>query len=113
MQLITAQGYSALRVVNVYIGYTGDNTATERQQIRAALRAWSNGLAIGGTVYAARAPGVLASNVSITDVVEAVTSVDYVTRVALDTPANAANMITAADFELLQLGNIVLNNNTD
>ena len=113
MQLITAQGYSAMRVVNVYIGYSGDNTATERQQIRAALRAWSNGLAIGGTIYAARAPGVLASNVSITDVVAAVTSVDYVTRVALDTPANVANMITAADFELLQLGNLTLNNNVD
>ena len=113
MQLITAQGYSALRVVNVYIGYLGDNTATERQQIRAALRAWSNGLAIGGTVYAARAPGVLASNVSITDVVEAVTSVDYVTRVALDTPANVANTITAADFELLRLGAIICNNQTD
>jgi len=113
MQLITAQGYSALRVVNVYIGYVGDNTATERQQIRAALRAWSSGLAVGGTIYAARAPGILASNVSITDVVTAVTSVDYVTRVALDTPANTANVITAADFELLQLGSIVLNNNTD
>ena len=114
MQLITAQGYSALRVINVYIGYSGDNTATERQQIRAALRGmeqwlghWRRGL------LAARAPGVLASNVSITDVVEAVPSVDYVTRVALDTPANTANVITAADFELLQLGNIVLNNNID
>lgn len=113
MQLTTAQGYSTERVVNVYIGYQGDNTATERQQIRAALRAWSNGLAIGGAIYAARAPGVLPSNVSITDVVQAVPSVDFVTRVALDTPANVANVITAADFELLRLGNIVLNNNVD
>jgi hypothetical protein len=113
MQLTTAQGYSSERVVNVYIGYQGDNTATERQQIRAALRAWSNGLAIGGAIYAARATGVLPSNVSVTDVVQAVPSVDFVTRVALDTPANVANVITAADFELLRLGNIVLNNNVD
>lgn len=113
MQLVTAQGYSALRVVNIYIGYSGDNTLTERKAIRAALRAWSNGLGVGSAIYADRASGVLASNVSITDVVQALDSVNYVTRVALDTPANTANVITAADFELLQLGSIVLNNNVD
>jgi uncharacterized phage protein gp47/JayE len=51
--------------------------------------------------------------VSITDVVEAISNVDSVTRVALDTPANNEDRITAADFELLRLGNIVLNNQVD
>lgn len=113
MRLTTAQGYTTTRMVNVYIGYSGDNTLTERQLVRASLRAWSDGLPVGGAIYANRAPGVLASNVSVADVVAAVPSVDYVNRVALDTPANAANVITAADFELLRLANIVLNNQVD
>ena len=45
--------------------------------------------------------------------VESIANVDSVTRVALDTPANNEARITAADFELLRLGNIVLNNQID
>jgi hypothetical protein len=113
MKLVAVQGYSAERSVNVYIGYTGENTLTKRREIRSALRAWSDGLTIGGAMYARRVAGIFASKVSITDVVEAISNVDSVTRVALDTPANNEDRITAADFELLRLGNIVLNNQVD
>lgn len=113
MKLVAIQGYSAERSVNVYIGYTGENTLTKRREIRSALRAWSDGLTIGGAVYARRVPGIFASKVSITDVVEAISNVESVTRVALDTPANNEDRVTAADFELLRLGNIVLNNQID
>lgn len=113
MKLISIQGYSSERTVNVYIGYTGENTLTKRREIRSALRSWSDGLIVGGAIYARRVPGIFASRVSITDVVEAVSNVDSVTRVALDTPANNEDRITSADFELLRLGNIVLNNQVD
>jgi hypothetical protein len=59
MKLVAAQGYSAERSVNVYIGYTGENTLTKRREIRSALRSWSDGLTIGGAIYARR---VLASS---------------------------------------------------
>lgn len=113
MKLITVQGYSQDRPVNVYIGYVGENTLTKRRQIRAALRSWSDGLTIGGPIYAQRVAGIAVSRVSITDVVEAIDGVDRVTRVALDTPANNEDRITAADYELLRLGNITLNNAID
>jgi hypothetical protein len=113
MKLVSVQGYSTDRPVNVYIGYQGENTLTKRREIRAALRAWSDGMTIGGSMYGQRVSGISASKVSITDVVQAVPNVDFVTRVALDTPANNEDRITSADFELLRLNNIVLNNNID
>lgn len=113
MQLITAQGYSAERTVNLYIGYNGDSTQTKRREIRSALQAWGQGLAIGGTIYAQRVEGISSSAVSVTDMVEAIPGVDSVNRVALDTPANSQDRVTASDFELLRLGQIVLNNQVD
>ena len=113
MQLVTVQGYSTERVVNLYVGYTGDNTATKRREIRAALRAWSDGLSIGGYIYARRASNVSASTVSVTDVVSRVEGVDSVIRVALDNPANNETRVAAADYELLRVGTVYLNNQVD
>jgi hypothetical protein len=113
MQLNTAQGYSSDRIVNVYIGYQGDITQTKRREIRAALQSWGQGFGIGSSIYAQRVEGVSASVISVTDMVEAIPGVDSVTRVALDTPANTAVRITAADFEILRVGNIILNNQVD
>jgi hypothetical protein len=45
--------------------------------------------------------------------VEAIPGVDEVNRVALDTPASSQSRVTASDFELLRLGQIVLNNQVD
>jgi hypothetical protein len=113
MQLVTAQGYSAERVVNLYIGYSGDTSQTKRREIRSALQAWGEGLFIGGAIYAQRVEGISASVVSVADMVAAVPGVDAVNRVALDTPANSQDRVTASDFELLRLGQIVLNNQVD
>jgi hypothetical protein len=113
MELVTAQGYSAERTVNLYIGYDGDTSQTKRREIRAALQAWGQGLSIGGSIYAERLEGISASTVSVTDIVEAIPGVDGVNRVALDTPASSQSRVTASDFELLRLGQIVLNNQVD
>lgn len=113
MQLVTSHGYSTERVVNLYIGYTGDNTQTKRREIRAALRAFSDQLSVGGSIYAENVSNVSASTVSVTDVVTNISGVDAVTRVALDSPASSAVRITAADYELLRIGNVYLNNQVD
>jgi len=113
MQLVTAQGYSTERVVNLYIGFTGDNTQTKRREIRAALRAYSDQLSIGGSIYAESVSNVSASTVSVADVVANVSGVDVVTRVALDSPASSAVRITAADYELLRVGSVYINNQVD
>ena len=113
MELVTAQGYSAERVVNLYIGYDGDTNQTKRREIRSALQAWGQGLSIGGSIYAQRIEGISASTVSVTDIVEVIPGVDGVNRVALDTPASSQARVTASDFELLRLGQIVLNNQVD
>ena len=113
MELVTAQGYSAERVVNLYIGYSGDTSQTKRREIRSALQAWGQGLFIGGAIYAQRVEGVSVSVVSVTDIVEVIPGVDAVNRVALDTPANSQDRVVASDFELLRLGQIVLNNQVD
>lgn len=110
MKLVTVQGYSTERVVNVYIGYVGENTQSKRNEIRSALRSWSDGTAIGGAMYARQVTGISASLVSVTDVVASVSGVDTVTRVALGTPGNNESRVTAADYELLRVGNVVINN---
>ena len=113
MKLVPVQGYQIKRPVDVYIGYTGENTQTKRREIRTALRAWSDGLPIGGDMYAMEVAGVRASKSSVTSVVSSISSVTTVTRVALDTPANNEDKINAADYEILTLGNIVINNQID
>lgn len=113
MKLIPVTGYSSERVVNVYVGYEGDNTQTKRREIRAAVRAWGEGLTVGGTMFGVLVSGVTSSKSCIKEVVSAVAGVDKVNRVALDTPASTADRLTAIDNELLTLGNIVLNNQID
>lgn len=113
MKLVTVQGYSTERVVNVYVGYVGENTQSKRREIRSALRSWSDGLSIGGAMYARQVTGISASLVSVTDVVGAVSGVETVTRVALGTPGNNESRVTAADFELLRVGNVIINNQSD
>jgi len=113
MELVTAVGYSAERVVNLYIGYQGDLSQAARRQIRSALLSWGQGFGVGSSIYAARATGISASVVSVSDMVASIPGVTSVNRVALDTPANTDNLVTAADYELLRLGTVVLNNQLD
>jgi hypothetical protein len=113
LRLITVQGYSAERVVNIYIGYQGELSQAKRREIRAALQTWGQGFGIGSSIYASRVEGISASVASVTDMMLTIPGVDTVNRVALDTPANSEVRVTAADFELLRVGLIILNNNVD
>lgn len=113
MKLNTAQGYSSERQVNLYIGYTGDTSSTKRAEIRSAIRSWGASLPIGGAMYGTQISGVSASRVSIADVVAAITGVQSVNRVALDSPASSEVRIQALENELLRVGAISLNNYVD
>jgi len=113
MKLVPVIGFATERPVNIYIGYEGDNSQTKRREIRAALSAWSDGLAVGDTLYGVRVPGVLSSQSCITEVVAGVAGVDQVNRVALDVPGNTADRITALDGEQLAVGNVYCNNSID
>ena len=113
MKVVPVQGYQIKRSVDVYIGYTGENTQTKRREIRTALRAWADGLPIGGDMYATEVSGVRASKSNVSAVVASISNVTEVTRVALETPASGEDKINAADYEILTLGNIVINNQID
>lgn len=113
MKLIPITGYSTERRINVYVGYTGVNSQAKRQEIRSALRAWSDGLPVAGSIYGSEVSGITVSKSNITAVVANVAGVTAVTRVALDTPGNTEARVNATDFELLRLGDISLNNNLD
>jgi 3D (Asp-Asp-Asp) domain-containing protein len=77
------------------------------------LRAWGDGLTIGAAIYGAEVAGIRASKSNVTSVVENITGVTGITRVALETPGNNAVRTLAQDYELLKLGNVVLNNQVD
>lgn len=113
MRLVSVTGYSTVRPINVYIGYTGDNTQSKRREIRSILKAWSDQLAIGQPVYAVRVPGIQASWTSLHDVMASIPGVETVSRVALETPGSVDERVLAANYELLRLGTITLNNTTD
>jgi hypothetical protein len=76
LQLVTALGYSAERIVNLYVGYQGDISQTKRREIRVALQAWGQGFSVGSSIYASRVEGISASVVSVTDVMKAIPGVD-------------------------------------
>lgn len=113
MKLNQIGGYSVERAVNIYIGYDGENTQAKRREIRAALRAWGNGLQVGGAIYGSEVSGIRVSKSNISSVVSNITGISNVTRVALETPGNNAVRTLAQDNELLKLSNIVLNNQLD
>lgn len=113
MRLNSVQGYSSERVINVYIGYLGDNSLTKRREIRAILRSWSDQHGVGQTMYAARQVEIKASYTSISDVLTSIAGVDTLSRVALETPGSTSTRVLASDYDLLRLGNIVINNQAD
>jgi len=113
MKLIPITGYSSERKVNVYVGYQGDNSQTKRREIRTAIRSWGDGLSVGGTLFGMPVAGVNSSLSCIKNVVQSVNGVDYVNRVALDTPANNVDRLNALDYELLVIANVILNNQID
>jgi hypothetical protein len=113
MKLVAVQGYDRERSVNVYVGFTGSNTQTRRREIRAALRAWSDGIVVGGPIFGDTVSGVSASKSNITAVVEAITGDDTVQRVALGTPSSTDDRVLADETELLKIGTVYINNSVD
>ncbi len=109
----TIQSYTEDAKVSIYAGYTGELHQTKRREIRAALRAWANGLAAGGALYAAEREDVLRSKSNIKDVILQVPGVNSVSRVAIDNPASIAPVKRAASHELFRLDQIILNNEED
>lgn len=113
MRLTSISGYSTERALDAYIGYTGDNTLTKRREIRTALRAWSGQHGVGQAMYARRVEGIDASASAVTNVVASISGVTAVTRVALDFPSSTDDRVSASDYELLRLGNVYINNQSD
>jgi len=113
MTLTTVQGYDQTRSVNIYVGYQGINTQATRRTIRAALQAWSQQFGLGQSMFSQNISGIQASASNITDVILNIPGVSSVTRVALDTPGSTALRLDSDSTQLLSLGLIVLNNNTD
>lgn len=113
LKLVSITGYSTEHTLNTYIGYSGDNSQTKRREVRAMLRAWSDNLSVGSTVYARRVAGISASKSSISDVVAEISGITAVNRVALVTPASTESRVAASSTELLRLGTIVINNELD
>lgn len=108
-KIVAVKGYNRVRDLNVYVSYTGSITDSKRREIRSAIRSWGDGLDIGQAMYARSVTGVAASTSNIEAVVSAITDVDSVTRVSLDTPTNADSRVVAGESELLRIGTISLN----
>lgn len=112
MALVPVQGYDRERQVDIYVGYVGTNTVEKRNEIRAALRAWADGLGVGSALFAREVAGLAVSRSNVTEVVRSLSGVNAVNRVALENPANTEDRASAGGYELLRLGTIVLNNHT-
>ena len=111
--LIPAGGYERERAVDIYAGYLGDQSLTQRRAMRSVLRTWAGGLAVGASLFAQEIPGVTASSTNVFSVLSAVDGVTKVTRVSLDSAANPAQRIDVGEFELISVRNVYLNNCVD
>jgi len=108
------QGYNKDRFVNIYVGYKANSDSqSKRREIRGAVRDALEGIGISGTLFAKRIAGLDASTFNITDIVMRIDGVTEVTRVAIETPSNAADRLEANDFELIRPQGIILNNYLD
>lgn len=113
MKLVPVTGYSSEKIVNIYVGYTGNTSQAKRREIRSAIRSYGDGVAVGAPIYGQSVPGIIGSTSNITNVVAAISSVTAVNRVALDTPASTDKVINTIETELLRIGDVVLNNEVD
>lgn len=113
MTLVPIVGYATEKFVNIYVGYSGDTSQSKRREIRSAVEAWGNGLAVGASLYGRSVSGIIGSASNITAVISAVSGVTTVNRVALDIPGNTAAVINTVETELLRIGDVILNNEID
>lgn len=114
LALIAVSGYQKERKINLYLGYSGDLSANKRNEIRAALRDYFDGLTPGATLFAnPLSNNYDASSSNLTDVVKAVAGVTSVNRISLETPTNSSVRVDSTSFELLRAGVIVINNDVN
>lgn len=113
MKLIPIDGYATEKLVNIYVGYSGNTSQTKRREIRSAIRSFGDGLMVGAPIYGSEIAGIVGSKSNITQVIGAVDGVVSVNRVALDTPGNNSSMIATVETELLRIGDVILNNEVD
>lgn len=113
MELIPIIGYASEKFVNIYVGYSGDTSISKRREIRSAIEAWGNGLAVGASLYGQRVPGIIGSASNITAVINSIGGVTSVNRVALDIPGNTSAVVSTVETELLRIGDVILNNEID
>ena len=111
-QYTQVQAYDTVRTANVYVGYTGDQTQATRRAVRAAIRTWADGLAVGAAMYA-YPPAVANPATSIYDVVNNFNNIGMVTKVALDMPTNTNPQVNVGSTTLAVLGNVYVNNYAD
>ena len=114
-----AQGYTSAITVPVYIGYTGNLSATTRNQIRNYLRSWTSGFGVGQSLFAsiqlnsAGSVQLDASRCNITDTVLSVPGVTSVNQVSLSSPGSSSNRLDVGPTQLVVLGDITLNGNVN
>jgi hypothetical protein len=111
--LQTAQGYDSERVIDLYAGYTGDLSQAKRREVRNAIRAWSDGLAVGSTLFSTSVTGVRASEVNLSTVIANVAEIAAVTYTSIGAPQNSSPRLDVGETERVSVRNILLNANAD
>lgn len=113
MKLKTVHGYSRTQGIDVFIGYSGDNSIEKRREIRIALKEYSKGLGVGNPIYGKEVNGITASKSNISSIISEISGVANVNRVALSTPNSVDPRILTTPLTLLYIKNIVINNEID
>jgi len=111
ISLIPVQGYTSVRYVDVYVGYTGsagENIAT-RTRIRDAIVGAVEQTAPGASLFSERSAQVSISAFNLKNVVEHVTGVRSCERVALDSATGTGARIDANDYQQIKIRNILIN----
>jgi len=113
MRLNTVQGYERNQKIDIFIGYSGDNSIEKRREIRTSIKELSKGLSIGSPLYGKKVAGITASESNISSLLLEVSGVTSVNRVALNTPNSTDYRVLASPLSLLSIQNIVINNELD
>jgi len=109
LYLTPVQAYTLQRPTDIYVSYVGDNSQAQRQQVRAALRAWGLGIAVGAPLYAVPPPTVtVAPPVSAYDVVSNIPGITDV-EVSFNSPSNPSPRLDVNETELVTIRNIYVN----
>lgn len=115
LKLNTATGYEADRVVDIFVGYGGQISQVKRQEVRAAIKSFISGLAVGGSLFAEAqrnnlgAVTLASSRANLTDAILSVAGVTSVNQVSLESASASARRIDATATEIFRAGAITIN----